>query len=537
MLKQSTRWKRPKLWAVAYTRVLALACLGAGAGIAAEAQDVYRFFVREYRVTGATKLSGLEIEQALYPYMGPYRSADDVEQARQKLETTYRDKGYQTVSVTIPQQDPSLGIIRFEVIEGRVSRTRVKGAKYHLPSRVRAGIPSLAEGSVPNMNDVRREILALNRQRDRSVRPELRSGEEMGTFEVDLIVDDKLPLHGSLELNNRYSPNTSRLRLNGSLSYGNMFQLGHTVGFNFQVAPEEPDDALVYSGNYLARVSDDVSLLFSATRQDSDVSTLGGGSVVGKGNIYGVRALFDLPGGEGFLQSFSLGIDAKRFKEDILVGGGVIAAPIEYYPISANYSATKLHGEQAFTEANLSLVLNLRGVGSDTRDFANKRFNADGAFVVLKADASHTRDLRSGSQVYGKIQGQLANKPLINSEQFAGGGLGSTRGYLESTALGDNALFITAEYRTPSLLGSGVVDAVNPDEWRFHAFVEAGVLQNYDTLPGQRGSNTLSSVGVGTRVRYREHFNTSIDVACPLETLAPVERGDVRVTFRGWLDF
>jgi len=502
-----------------------------------EAGDEFRFYVREYRVSGATKLEPVDIEKAVYPYLGPYRTAGDVESARQALESAYRNKGYLTVSVLIPQQDPSRGVIRFEVVEGRVERLRVRGAKYHLPSRIRAGAPSLAEGTVPNMNDVRREILALNRQADRRVTPELRPGEEPGTFEVDLNVEDSLPFHGSLELNNRYSPNTSSLRLNGAISYANMFQLGHTAGLSFQVAPENTDDALVYSGNYLARVSDDMSLLFTATRQDSDVSTLGGGSVVGKGNVYGIRALFDLPGGENFLHSFSFGIDAKRFTEDILVGGGVIASPVEYYPLSASYSAMKLHGKQAFTEINSSLTFNLRGVGSDTRDYANKRFNADGAFIVLKGDVSHTRDLRSGSQVYGKIQGQVANKPLINSEQFSGGGLGTARGYLESTALGDNAIFVTAEFRSPSWFGSDDVDASNGDEWRLHVFADAGILNNYDALPGQRSTTTLASVGLGTRIRYRKHFHSSIDIACPLESVAPVDRGDVRVTFRGWVDF
>jgi len=497
----------------------------------------FTFFVREYRVTGATKLSALEVEKAVYPYLGPHRTPDDVESARRALESAYRDAGYQTVSVLIPQQDPARGVIVLEVVEGSVSRLRVRGAKYHSPARIRAAAPSLAKNSVPNMNDVRREILALNRQADRRVNPELRPGEEPGTFEVDLIVDDELPLHGSLELNNRYSPNTSSLRLNGALSYANMFQLGHTFGLNFQIAPENTDDSLVFSGNYLARVSDGASLLLTATRQDSDVSTLGGGSVVGRGNMAGARLLFDLPSDEGFYQAFSFGIDYKNFKEDINVGGGVIAAPIEYYPLSATYNATKLHGEDAFTEANATLVFNLRGVGSDTSAYNDKRFNSDGAFVVLKSDVSHTRDMKSGAQWYAKLQGQLANKPLINSEQFSGGGLGSARGYLESSALGDNALFATGELRSPSLIGGSGTDKRRQDELRFHAFTDLGVLRNYDSLPGQKSTTTFASVGLGARARYLGHLNSSLDVGFPLTPVSPSERGDVRVTFRGWLDF
>lgn len=518
--------------------LIAAAALAGSLGCAgAEDAPEFTFFVREFRIVGATKLSAIEVEKAVYPYAGPHRTADDIEAARRALEAAYRDAGFQTVSVQIPQQDPARGVIRLEVIEGSVSRLRVKGARHHLPSKIRQAVPSLAEKSVPNMNDVRREILALNRQPDRRVKPELRPGGEPGTFEVDLIVEDELPLHGSLELNNRYSPNTTGLRLDGALSYGNLFQLGHTLGLSFQVAPENTDDALVFSGNYMARVSDNMRLLVTATRQDSDISTLGGGSVVGRGNMAGVRAMFDLPGADGFYQGISAGIDYKDFTEDINLAGQVIGAPIEYYPVSASYNATMLHGKTAFTEANASLVFGLRGVGSDSRAYANKRYKADGGFMVLKGNLSHTRDTKSGLQWFGKIQGQLANKPLINSEQFSGGGLGSARGYLESTALGDNAVFATLELRSPSLLGGSDEPGEDDDEWRFHLFSDAGVLGIRDALPGQDDTISFASVGLGTRIRYRGHYNSSIDVAFPLAPLADAERGDARVTFRGWLDF
>ena len=58
------------------------------------------------------------------------------------------------------------------------------------------------------------------------------------------------PVFGCEErlLNNRYSSNTTPLRLDGGLSYANLFQLGHTAGLNFQLAPENVHDAEVFSG-------------------------------------------------------------------------------------------------------------------------------------------------------------------------------------------------------------------------------------------------------------------------------------------------
>ena len=161
--------------------------------------EVISFYIRQYKVEGAKKLTKLEIEEAVYPYLGPGRTPDDVEQARQSLEKAHHQKGYQTVSVSIPQQDPRRGIIRLEVSQGAVARLRVKGSRWFLPSEIRKAVPSVAEGKTPDLNQFTKEIIAVNRLADRRVTPELRPGMEPGTVDIDLTVEDKLPLHGSTE--------------------------------------------------------------------------------------------------------------------------------------------------------------------------------------------------------------------------------------------------------------------------------------------------------------------------------------------------
>lgn len=519
--------------------VLGCLCLNLSATFLA-AQEITSFYIREYRVDGAKRLKNLEVEEAVYPYLGPARTPADVEQARGALEKVYHDKGFQTVSVIIPQQDPRRGVIRLEVVENKVGRLRVNGARWFLPSQIKREAPSLAEGNTPDMKQVGKEIVGLNRLGDRRVTPVLRQGVEPGTVDIDLNVEDKLPLHGSLELNNRYSADTTPLRLNGSLSYGNFFQKGHTGGLSFQIAPENIDDALVYSGYYLARVSDGVSLMAQATKQDSNVSTLGGGAVAGAGEIVGLRMLLDLPTTPKFYQNVTLGIDYKNLEEDIVIGNDTISSPIEYYPLSANYTASWI-ADKSFTVLNASLNFSLRDVGSDEDDYANKRFNADGSYVYIRGDLAHTRDLDGGYQLFAKIQGQLSSQPLVNSEQFAGGGLDTARGYLEATSLGDNGLFGTVEWISPSLLGDLAKSGVNADrkadEWRFYAFTDAGIVGIQDELPGQESQFSLASFGIGSRINVAKHYNGAVDVAVPLIEEADTDQGEVRVNFRGWADF
>ncbi|MGI8437137.1 MAG: POTRA domain-containing protein [Chthoniobacterales bacterium] len=266
-------------------------------------------FIHEYRVQGAHRLSKAEVERAVYPYLGPARTAQDVEQARAALEQAYKDKGFQAASVQIPSQQARKGIVFLSVSEGIVGRLRVHGSRYFSFSQIKKNAPSLAEGGVVDFNAVTRDIVGLNQLPDRQVAPALRAGVEPGTVDIDLNVKDTFPLHGSVELNNRYSASTTELRLNGSVNYANLWQLGHTVGFSFQISRLDLSEVEVFSAYYLARFPRVpwFSFLLSGTTQDSNVNTLGGIGVVGKGQIVRARGILTLPMAPGFFHSVTFG--------------------------------------------------------------------------------------------------------------------------------------------------------------------------------------------------------------------------------------
>jgi len=361
-----------------------------------------------------------------------------------------------------------------------------------------------------------------------------------GTVDVDLEVKDSSPVHASLELNNRHSANTTALRLNGSVSDENLWQRGHTAGFSFQLAPQHFDDAKVFSAYYLARLPGDsgLTLLAQGTKQDSNVSTLGGAAVTGRGEILGVHAIKALAGGKEFFHSLNFGVDYKHFDQRIVLGtasSGTITSPITYFPLSGVYNATWAR-PGALSEASFGVTLHLRGTGLGSGDakFGRSRYLADGGFATFHGEIAHTHDLPGGFQLYGKVQGQLADSPLVSSEQYSGGGAGTVRGYLEAETTGDSGAFATVELRTPSL--ARLLGDKN-GEWRFTVFGEAGGVTLIDALPGQGARYGLASWGVGTVFRLHEHFSGAVDAAMPLAGQAQTDAHEVRVTFRAGAEF
>lgn len=514
----------------------AMPASAAESGSDAQAAQSRSVDIWEYRVEGTEILPASEIEAAVYPFLGPGRSAEDVEGARAALEKAYADRGYQTVAVSIPPQQVTDGVVTLAVTEGKVGRLRVRGSRYYDIDAIKAAAPSLQEGAVPDFNAVSEDIVALNQQPDRRVTPALKAGAAPGTVDVDLTVEDQFPLHGSLELNNRYSQNTSKLRLNGSVHYDNLWQLGHSLNLGYQVAPQDSKDSKVYSASYLARLPDVpwLSLLGYWVKQDSDVNTLGSMNVVGKGHILGGRAILTLPGDEGFFHTLSAGLDRKRFQERVTIGTGGYSTPITYYPASLAWSGTWM-GEGRETQANVGTTFNFRPASSGWQEFYEKRYKSGGGFIYFRGDVAHTEELAYGAQGWAKAQFQLSNDPLISSEQFSAGGQDTVRGYLESEALGDNAALGSVELRSPSLsrwLGPDVVD-----EWRFHAFADGGRLAIKEAASEQKDSFNLWSVGVGTRFRLLDYLNGSLDVGLPMVSQNSTQRGHPRLHFRVWGEF
>lgn len=495
-------------------------------------------YITRYLVRGAKTLTPAEVQDAVYPYLGPGRLPADVDNARAALENAYHDKGYKAVSVFIPQQKIRQGVVTLQVEENPVGRLRVRGAQFTSPSAVIAQAqPSMQEGKPIDYAKITDDIIAMNQVPGRTVTPVPKPGVVPGTMDIDLEVKDELPFHGSLELNNRYSPDTSALRLGGSLSYDNLWQLGHSIGTSFQLAPEDLDDALVFSGYYMLRLQDHPgwAIMLQGSKQDSDVATLGGITSVGAGTTLGLRAIRTLPPAKNLYHSISFGFDYKHNDDELNVAGTSSPTPITYYPFSILYtSSIKGAGR---TDINLGVNWAFRGAGDSYYDFSQKRYGASGGFIYARGDVSYTRDMTNGFQWFAKLQGQASNEPLVSAEQFAAGGLGSVRGYLESEALGDDALFGTLELRSPSLLKYLGGDWAEGDDLRVYAFIDGGVTSIHDALPGQSAGEQLGSIGLGTRGRFFDHLNGSLDAAYPIFERPINEDQQIMYTFRLWGDF
>jgi hemolysin activation/secretion protein len=486
--------------------------------------------IAEYIVRGNTVLDERAIEKAVTPFLGPERTLKDVEAARDALLAAYQAAGYQSVYVDLPEQQVTQGVVFLQVNETRVGRVRVVGAEYSSPLDVREQVPALKEGSVPNFTQAQTELTALNRGPKRQVMPLVRQGTMPGTMDVDLKVDDSNPWRASVGLNNDYSADTRKLRASASLGHDNLWQLGHSASISFFGAPQDLSQTKVFSASYNAPFAGtNWAVEGNAYVSDSNVATVGGTSVLGKGHSFGLKAIYTMPNAGNWWHAFSVGVDFKNNKEALQLGSTGDTVPLKYAPITLSYTGLR-QTEKSQYGVGLSLVVGTSSsfkYGSDWAAFDYKRYKSSPSFMVLKTDLNGTHTFDGGQQLAFRVNAQMTDSSLVSSEQIAGGGMNSVRGYLSAEATGDYGVVGSLELRSQPLtfLGSWV------ENWRVYGFVDAARLRLKSPLPEQADKFQLASVGVGTTFKVGQYFSGRVDFGYPLKDGPRTKRHDANVNF------
>jgi hemolysin activation/secretion protein len=497
------------------------------------------FDILEFVVEGNSKLDDVVIERAVTPFLGEAKTFADIEGARAALENKYHDAGYLTVLVNIPEgQDAATGTIVLAVVEGEIDRLRVRGAEYTTASGIKARVPELAEGKVPNFTQVQRELDALNRGNDLKVTPVLKPGRAPGTVAIQLEVEDELPLHGSLDFSNRQSPNTTSQRLTGNLRYDNLWQLHHSASLTLQTSPQKTDEVRVGALTYVTPIGDDgdaLALYTVVSRSTlASLSNSPGLGLLGNTNIYGLRYAMPLPGVEKFSHSLSMGIDYKDVQQSVVVTGTPgIATPITYAPLVAAYN-----GGWTGNQRNLALdatgTIGLRGLlGNNPAEFEAKRHGANADFAVLRLGLRYNENVGRWS-LTAKLDSQFASGPLVTNEAFTAGGAESVRGYLESERIGDAAFRYSFEARTPRLPLSGKLSQLNVNGIGFY---EGARLRTFQPVFPQTDVNWLRGTGLGLRVSGYHGLSLDVDWARALHAGDITRVSDNRIHARLMMEF
>ena len=470
-----------------------------------------RFDITRYDIVGNTLLTPAQADAAVAPFTGRQRDFADVQGALEALEAAYHARGYQVVSVRLPEQELNQGVVRLNVEQARIGRIIVSGNRYFDEANVRRSLPTLEAGKTPNLTEVSASLRMANENPARKIKLTLQDANADNALDATLGVADEKPWKAMFNLDNTGNDSTGKTHAGVVLQHANLWGRDHVGSFQYTSTVEEPSKVSVYGLGYhipLYVLGDSVDLYASYSNIDSGSVSAGlfDLAVNGQGAMYGARYSHTLARQGELDARLVFGADVKAFKNSVVFGGQDFGNDITVHPLSVAYTASRpITGGDA--SQSLTLVHNIAG-GSrgGSEDFARTRVGARPAYTIVRFAAALTRMLGQDWQARALLNGQLSRDALVPGEQFGIGGSTSVRGMEERNVATDSGLAVNLEMYSPN-----VCQASAKLQCRALGFVDAASGTRNQVLPGELDSMTATSTGLGLRLAYGTAFNLQLD--------------------------
>lgn len=489
-------------------------------------EDAPRFDINRYQVDGNSIIPAAEIDNILAPFTGKNSDFGTLQQAVEMLEQTYRSRGYHAVKVLLPEQELKGGVVKLTVFEVRVGTVAIEGNKHFDNANIRASIPELKEGSVPDLDKISMNIRVANENPARKTQMVLQGGERADTTNAVLKVADEKPWKVGTSLDDTGNDSTGTLRLGFLAQHANLFNLDHLLTLQYITSPSQLEKVKIYSFGYripFYKLGDSVDLyggysdVDSGTVQTGTVQTgILNLNVSGKGTFAGVRYNQNLIRKGSYEHRILYGIDYRNVESNYDYAGTQLGTTTAALPISVGYTGS--YSIPTGSDANfwISLSQNIPGTNNgETVDYYKQKANAPADFFITRVGGTVRAALPGDWQAKWSVNGQYTAVPLISSEQFGVGGQSSLRGFEERYFTSDVGVASTVEFYTPEIMK--LVGAPK-SQLRALAFYDSAFLGRNSQQSGEGRHFTAGSVGVGLRFSIANNFVASTDYGIVTDT-------------------
>ena len=506
-----------------------------GSHAKAQAPSAPRFEIRRYVVEGNTLLTQSEVDGILKPFAGKNRDFGDIQRALEALQAAYGKRGYNAVRVSVPEQDIRAGEVRLKVIEARIGRVRVQGNRFFDEKNVRAGLPSLKEGSSPNIVAIGKDAQLANENPSKQVSVALQAGDDPGQVDATVRVTDEPRSRISAYVDNTGTPSTGNYRVGAGYQNANLFNGDDVLNVQAITSPGYASDVKIFGAGYRVPIykwGGFVDALAGYSSVNSG-TVQGLFNVSGSGDVYGLRYTQLLGRIESYEHRASFGLDYRAYKNNVTLEGAPdqLVPDITARPVSLAYIGrfSRIGQDLSF---NASYSRNVPGGSKGTQaDFDAQRPGATANYGIVREGVAYSRLLPADFIVRALANAQQTHDLLIPGEQFGMGGADSVRGYYEREVANDVGWRASLEAYSPDF-GSWFGGA-----WRARALIFTDAARGHDNPLERSPANKLGSYGLGGRANYGKSFALRLDVARVTEDAGTRKSGDYRAHFAAAYSF
>lgn len=480
------------------------------------------FVLRGVRIEGNTVIGDETLQAVVAKYLNRAVSTSELQELRRELTMVYVDAGYINSGAVLPDQRVEEGIVRIQIVEGKLSAIEVQGNR-HLHASYFTDRIELSSGPPLNVNELRERMqIMLEDPRVDRINSTLEPGDRPGESKLDVDVKEGPLASMQLTLDDYRAPSVGDIQGGVHLQLQNLSPLAERVLFDYWRTEGLWDFATRIEIPVTAR---DTMVFGGVEFSDAEVVEEPGSELDVESDSeefeLGVSHPFYRRVGQSFTASLAIN---PRKSETYLLGRPFSFSPGVQDGVS---KVSPLRLGLNWLDRDRVQVVALRSIFSYGLPIFDATENPgdlpDGRYFSWLGQAQWVRRWTEGGlNTVLRADVQLTPDSLLPLEKFTVGGPLSVRGYRTNQMVRDNGYAASAEVRIPifKLPVPGVSKSFTDGTVAFAPFFDLG--GGWETNGPTPEPEFISSVGAGLRWTVSQGIFGNVYYAVPLNNV-PIE--------------
>jgi hemolysin activation/secretion protein len=468
-----------------------------------------RFVLRGVVVDGATVYSAQQLSVHYQNLVGREVSLLEVYGVANQITARYRNDGYILSQAVIPQQQIQGGIVRVQVLEGRINRVIIRDEGKLASHNFILQYATRLQASRPvTQREFERFLLLLNDFPGMRVSGVLAPSNEPGA--ADLVVEvtyKRIDAYASID--NRGSRFLGPYQTEFSASVNGVFDTGDRLLYRYVTTLFQPRELQFHEARFQTPVFGEGTILevwgnYAKTKPGFTLRIL---EIEGESYSWNVRLRHPFVRTRAMNLWVYGGFDWRNSQNDVLQEL-FSDDRLRVFRYGVTYEAVDEFRGVTFADIQLHHGIDGIGARGNSREFGRTDF-----FKL-------TLDLQRNQQIWGPVSafvqftGQYAGTQLLAPEEFGLGGRTYGRAFDPSEKTGDHGFAVAAELRyTFEDLKIPVLDL--PATLQAYGFGDWGRVYHIDDNT-RKTFEALASAGVGLRFTIGPRVSGQLEGAVPL---------------------
>ncbi|MGH2612926.1 MAG: ShlB/FhaC/HecB family hemolysin secretion/activation protein, partial [Rhabdochlamydiaceae bacterium] len=486
--------------------------------------------IHSIEVSGNTVIHGRVLKRILKTYLERPLSMKELREMCLVVQSKYIRKGYFLTRAYLPPQEIREGVLKIEVIEGRLGGVSVVGNKFYSTKFI-SGYFDKYQNKPIQYDKILRTLFLIDENSDLEVGAVFKKGEQFGTADLILRVSDKRPIHLAQDTNNYGSDHTTHQRTGTRLDYGNLVMYGDTLTLievvGSPVSHLNFTDVIYHAPINTMGTSLDISYLCANFKTDK-VDHI---RYVGRSHVGGAKLNQALHRTRFMSTDFFSSFDVKQVQN---FGGGKRTSFDKLRVLTGGMLIDYIDGWKGRNLFNFSIGWGIPVIfgGSSAKSDDSSRLGSGGQFIKGNLGWKRLQELPYNCFLLFNAVGQFSFDKLPLPEEIYIGGIDTVRGYPLAEGISDCGYYGTVEFHIPPpFLRAHLIPWSKKKTWgeflQFIAFLDMGQTFSLGTdilREENEGSDhtkldgrvMLMSVGPGIRLHGPWKLEWSFDVGFPL---------------------